>query len=79
MLDLKQLRKKHQSIIAIGSHPGILQSMMDFEFLCGKKEPTLKGIIASGKKTVLDLLLEVGKNDEKEALNTPGFSRMAFL
>lgn len=50
MIDIKKIRKTNHSIISLGSHPGILQSMMDFDFLCGKTEPDLKAVIASGKK-----------------------------
>ena len=50
MLDISYLRKTNHQIISIGSHPGILQSMMDFDYLSGKSEPDLKAIIASGKK-----------------------------
>lgn len=52
MLDISTLRKTNQSIIALGSHPGILQSMLDFDFLAGKSEPDLKGIVASGRKYI---------------------------
>ncbi|QQS44582.1 hypothetical protein IPM65_03210 [Candidatus Roizmanbacteria bacterium] len=50
MLDLTKLRNTDHSIIALGSHPGILQSMMDFDYLSGKRVPDLKAIVASGKK-----------------------------
>lgn len=50
MLDITKLRRKDHSIIALGSHPGILQSMMDFDFLSGKREPDLKAVVASGRK-----------------------------
>ncbi len=50
MLDLAKLRNTDHSIIALGSHPGILQSMLDFDYLSGKRVPDLKAIVASGKK-----------------------------
>ncbi len=50
MLSIPSLRKKDISIIAIGSHPAILQSMIDFDYLAGKQEPSLAVILASGKK-----------------------------
>lgn len=50
MLDISALRKTRHTVIALGSHPGILQSMMDFDYLAGKKEPDLKAVIATGKK-----------------------------
>ena len=50
MLNLSKLRKSKNAIIAIGSHPGILQSMLDFDYLSGKDKPDLRGVIGSGKK-----------------------------
>ncbi len=50
MLDITTLKKTNHSIIVLGSHPGILQSMVDFDYLSGKKEPDLKAIVASGRK-----------------------------
>ncbi|MCA9371784.1 hypothetical protein KC726_02695 [Candidatus Woesebacteria bacterium] len=53
MLDIQTLRttRKHDAI-AIGSHKGIMQSMLDFEFLAGYTEPSLKAIISTGTKYV---------------------------
>lgn len=52
MLDIEKLRSlKTGSVIAIGSYPAILQSMIDYDFMLGKKKPSLKAIIASGKKS----------------------------
>lgn len=50
MLDVEKLRKKEAKIVAIGSHPGILQSMLDFDYLSGKKQPALVGIVGVGRK-----------------------------
>ena len=50
MLDINILRKKELGMIAIGLHQPILQSILDFDYLAGKKEPSLKAIVASGKK-----------------------------
>lgn len=50
MIDLDYLRQTNHNIIMIGSHPKILQSMLDFDFLAGKTEPSIKAIISSGKK-----------------------------
>lgn len=50
MLDLNKLRKQNVSIIAIGAHQAILQSIIDFDYLAGKNEPSLIGVVASGKK-----------------------------
>ena len=52
MLNIDNIRKQNQSIIALGSHIPILQSMLDFDYLAGKSEPSVKAIIASGRKNV---------------------------
>lgn len=51
MLAIESLRKiKDSKIIFIGSYPSIIQSILDFDALSGKKEPSIVGIIASGRK-----------------------------
>ncbi len=52
MLDINKLRKTKHSVIALGSHAPILQSMLDFEYLSGHTEPSLKAIITTGRKYV---------------------------
>ncbi len=52
MLNVNKIRKTEHKIIALGSHPGILQSMLDFDYLVGKQEPSLVGIIATGRRYV---------------------------
>lgn len=50
MLNIKQLKKTDHKVISIGSHSPILQSMLDFDYLSGKKKPSLVGIVATGRK-----------------------------
>lgn len=50
MIDLKKLKTIEPKIILIGSHPGIIQSMLDFDYLAGREKPTVVGIIATGRK-----------------------------
>jgi succinyl-CoA synthetase alpha subunit len=50
MINIQTLRTTKIQILAIGSHPPIIQSMLDFDFLSGNKEPSVKAIIASGRK-----------------------------
>ncbi|MDO8503986.1 MAG: citrate/2-methylcitrate synthase [bacterium] len=50
MLDIARFREIEPVILAIGSNPGILQSIVDFDYLSGKKRPTLLGIVAGGRK-----------------------------
>lgn len=37
-------------IVVLGSHPGIIQSILDYDFLIGKQQPSIIAIIASGRK-----------------------------
>lgn len=50
VLSIENLRKKTGDILVIGNHPGIIQSILDFDYLSGKK-PSIIGIIATGRKT----------------------------
>ena len=43
-------KEKDMRIISLGSHPGIIQSMLDYDFLIGKQQPSLMAIIAGGRK-----------------------------
>lgn len=52
MLNIGKIRKADHKIIALGSHLGILQSMLNFDYLAGKSFPTLSGIIATGRRYV---------------------------
>lgn len=49
MINIEKIRKSNGKILAIGSYPVIIQSILDFDYL-GKKEPSLIGIIANGRK-----------------------------
>lgn len=50
MINIEQLRQLDGNILLVGSHPGIIQSMVDFDYLSGKKTPSIKAIIGSGRK-----------------------------
>lgn len=49
MIDIEKIRKENVRILAIGSYPTIIQSTLDFDFLCGN-DPSIVGIIAVGRK-----------------------------
>lgn len=49
MINITQITKAQTNIITIGSYPAIIQSILDFDFLSGKKEPSIKAIIATGR------------------------------
>lgn len=50
MLDIQALRVITPSIISIGSHKPIIQSMLDFDYLSGRSRPSLKTIVATGRR-----------------------------
>jgi len=49
-MSIQELREIDPKIISIGNHPGIIQSILDYDFLIGRSAPTLVGIVANGKK-----------------------------
>lgn len=51
MIDIVALRKAKKGIITLGNHPGIIQSILDFDYLCGKNEPSIVAIITATAKT----------------------------
>lgn len=50
MIDIAKIRKTSPSIVMIGSHPGIIQSILDYDFLVGRKTPSVSAIIVQGRK-----------------------------
>ncbi len=50
MLNINDLRKAEHKVLMIGSHPGIIQSMLDYDFLSGHTAPSILCIVASGRK-----------------------------
>ena len=49
MLDIKKIRQQKPKILAIGSHPPIIQSIIDFDYL-SSNDPSVIAIIAVGRK-----------------------------
>jgi ATP citrate (pro-S)-lyase len=49
-LSLKELRELYPAVICVGSHPGTIQAVLDFDYLNGRKSPSIKAIIAAGRK-----------------------------
>lgn len=49
MIQLSELRQR-PSIVMIGSHPGIIQSILDYDYLIGRDRPSIKAIIVQGRK-----------------------------
>jgi ATP citrate (pro-S)-lyase len=50
-LDIAALRKAEAQVVVVGSHRGIIQSMLDFDYLAGKSGPSVVAIIAAGRQT----------------------------
>lgn len=46
------IRKHDAQVLLIGHHPQLLQSILDFDALAGKKVPSVRGIITNGRKSV---------------------------
>ena len=44
------LRDGEANVVILGSHADVIQSMLDYDFLVGKKRPSIVAIIASGRK-----------------------------
>jgi ATP citrate (pro-S)-lyase len=49
-IDIKALRALEPAVLSVGSHPATLQAILDFDFLNGRREPSVKAIVASGRK-----------------------------
>lgn len=50
MISLAALRRSKGNVICIGTHPGIIQSMLDYDYMCGRQSPSVLAIISSGRK-----------------------------
>ncbi len=50
MIDIKVLRDGDATVVILGSHAAVIQSMLDYDYLAGKKRPSVVAIIASGRK-----------------------------
>lgn len=50
MIQITDLRTMDARVVSIGSHPGIIQAMLDYDFLVGKQQSSVVAIIASGRK-----------------------------
>lgn len=50
MVNIQELRTMDYKIVVIGSHHAIIQSIIDFDYLTGKLQPSIRAIIAGGRK-----------------------------
>jgi ATP citrate (pro-S)-lyase len=49
-LSIATLRELEPAVLSIGSHPATIQAMLDFDYLLGRAQPSVRAIIASGRK-----------------------------
>jgi len=49
-MDISKLKQLNPKIVIIGSHAQILQSILDYDFMSGRREPSVVTVIASGRK-----------------------------
>lgn len=52
MISIQDIRKKEQKTLVLGNHPGIVQSILDFDYACGKKEPSILACVTSNRKSL---------------------------
>ncbi|HSW85604.1 MAG TPA: citrate/2-methylcitrate synthase [Candidatus Saccharimonadales bacterium] len=50
MDNTSELRNFQPAIISLGSHPGIIQSMLDYHYCIGHESPNVLAIVRSGRK-----------------------------
>jgi len=50
MIQINDIRKLDAKVIFLGSHPGIIQSIIDYDYLIGKLKPSVIAVIAGGRK-----------------------------
>lgn len=49
-MNLEELKNLDPKIISIGNHAGIIQSILDYDFLIGRSAPSITAILATGRK-----------------------------
>lgn len=52
MISINDIRKKPQGTLVLGNHPGVVQSILDFDYACGKTEPSILACITSNRKSL---------------------------
>ncbi len=51
ILAIDSLRQADPVIVSLGNHQGIIQSMLDYDYLLGRSIPSVKAIVAGGRRT----------------------------
>lgn len=52
MISIQDIRKKEQKTLVLGNHPGVVQAILDFDYACGKSEPSILGCITANRKSI---------------------------
>lgn len=52
MISIQDIRKKPQGVLVLGNHPGVVQSILDFDYACGKSGPSILACITSNRKSL---------------------------
>jgi ATP citrate (pro-S)-lyase len=47
---IEKARKGNDGMVVSGNHSGIVQSILDFDYLCGKPKPSVVAIVAANRK-----------------------------
>lgn len=47
-MSIAELRQLSTKILALGSHPGIIQSILDYDYMIGREWPSVRGIVTGG-------------------------------
>jgi len=47
MISIQEIRKSQPQIVVLGNHPQIIQSILDFDYLSGKKTPSVVAILGN--------------------------------
>lgn len=47
-MSIAELRQLSGKILALGSHPGIIQSILDYDYMIGREWPSVRGIVTGG-------------------------------
>lgn len=67
MIDLRRIRELEEpKILVLGDHPGLVQAILDFDFLVGKKRPSVVGVVGTQKRFLRYFW-------GKALINIPGF------
>jgi ATP citrate (pro-S)-lyase len=76
MLNIQELKNIDPKIICIGNHPGIIQSILDFDYMSGKSKSSVVGILSGHSKFERyfwgdkEILIPVFENTENIATET---------